>query len=273
MSSIKVQMDKKQEWKFYLPCFGIFEREVRRFFGVPAQTIFAPLGSALIYFALFGMALGKLVQGNQESYTHGYSYLVFLIPGIMAMETLNGAFQNPISSIMISKWTGTLVDVLMSPITPMGLWFAYVSGALVRAFIVSSCVFIAGSICAQQFIHVNFFLFMMALILNVGIFASFGVVVGSLVKTFEQVSIFTSFIIQPLSFFSGVFFSFNSFPVWMQNIKFVNPIFYIVSMFRIAILGRADTTPFIAFGVSFLFLVLAFVSSLFFLRKGFGLKN
>jgi ABC-2 type transport system permease protein len=265
--------EKKPQWFFYLPAFGIFEREVRRFFAVPIQTILAPMGSSLIYFALFGMALGKLVHGNQDSFTHGFSYLVFLIPGMMAMETINGSFQNPISSIMISKWTGNLVDVLMSPITPMGLWLAYVSGALIRAFIVATCVFLAGSVCAQEIIVPHFGYLILALLLNVGIFASFGVVVGSIVKTFEQASIFTSFILQPLSFFSGVFFSFDSFPHWLQFIKYVNPIFYIVSMFRFAVLGRSDTSPLIAYGVSGLFLILAFIFALFFLRKGFGLRN
>ena len=270
---IKEAMAKKPVWKFYLPAFGVFEREVRRFFGVPIQTILAPMGSALVYFALFGMALGQLVQGKNSHFTHGYSYLVFLIPGIMGMETLNGSFQNPVSSIMISKWTGNLVDVLMSPISPLGLWVAYMGGALIRAFIVCFGIYVAGSVCAWQIVHVNIPLLMVAIALNVGVFASFGVVIGSLVKTFEQSAIVSTFILQPLSFFSGVFFSFDSFPVWMQSIKYYNPVFYIVSMFRVAVLGRADTSAFVAFGVSFSFFIVVFLLSLLYLKKGFGLKN
>lgn len=271
--NLEQHLQKKSVWKFYLPSFGIFEREVRRFFAVPAQTILAPLGSSLIYFALFGMALGKLVQSNNQSFTHGYPYIIFLIPGIIAMETLNASFQNPISSIMISKWTGTLVDVLMSPVSPIGLWLAYVGGALIRSIVVSICIYVAGSLCAWDFVPVNLFLFIIALTLNVGIFAGFGVVMGSIVKTFEQASIVTTFVLQPLSFFSGVFFSFNSFPLWMQNVKYFNPVFYIVSMFRIAILGLADTSAYVAFGVSFLFFIVTFILSFLYLKKGFGLRN
>ncbi|MES2614752.1 MAG: ABC transporter permease [Bdellovibrionota bacterium] len=271
--NLQQQIQKTPVWKVYLPSFGIFEREVRRFFAVPAQTIFAPLGSALIYFALFGLSLGKLMQANSHSFTHGYPYIIFLVPGIMAMETLNGAFQNPISSIMIAKWTGNLVDVLMSPVSPFGLWLAYVFGALIRAILVATCIYIAGCVCAWQFIDFNLPLLLLALIINVGIFASFGVVVGSLIKTFEQASIVTSFILQPLSFFSGVFFSFDSFPVWMQSVKYFNPIFYIVSMYRLAVLGKSDTTITVAFGVSILFFLITFILSLMFLKKGFGLRN
>ena len=189
------------------------------------------------------------------------------------METLNAAFQNPISSIMVSKWTGTLVDVITSPVTPLGLWTAFVGGALVRALIVGLAVFVAGSLCAMQFIHVNWFLLIPAIMINVGVFAGFGVVIGSVAKTWEQMGIVTSFILQPLTFFSGVFFSFNTFPEWIQNIKYFNPIFYIVSMFRYSVLGYADTSPVIAYGVSIGFLILTFILSQLFLRKGFGLRN
>ncbi len=266
-------MQKKPVWKFYLPAYGIFEREVRRFFSVPMQTIFAPIGSALIYFALFGLSLGKFIEKSDLNFTHGFSYLIFLIPGIMAMETVNASFQNPISSIMVGKWTGTLIDVLMSPVTPMGLWFAYISGAFVRSFIVALAVFIAGSLCAWQIIPVNWPLLILALMINVGVFAGFSLILGSFVKTFEQVGIATSFILQPLSFFSGVFFSFDSFPSWAQNIKYFNPIFYIVSMFRNAVLGYSDANIYVSFGVSFVFLIITFILSLIFLKRGFGLRN
>lgn len=266
-------MLKKPQWKFYLPSFGIFEREVRRFFHMPLQTIFAPLINTLIYFSLFGLALGKLLQASNNNFTHNFPYVIFLIPGLMAMETVSGSFQNPISSIMIARWTGNLVDVLMSPVSPLGLWFAYFCGALTRGLIVAFSVFIAGSLCAWQIVHINWFLLFFALVINVGVFASFGIIAGSLVKTFEQVAVVTSFILQPLSFFSGVFFSFNSFPYWMQVIKYFNPVFYIVSMFRFAVLGRADTSLFIAFSVSILFLTITFIFSLWFLKKGFGLRN
>ena len=271
--TLQQQMKKKPIWKFYLPSFGIFEREVRRFFAVPGQTIFTPLGSALIYFVLFGFSLGKFIQNGGETFTHGFSYIVFLIPGIMAMETLNAAFQNPISSIMVGRWTGTLVDVLMSPVSPVGLWFAYVCGALVRALLVATCVFLAGSLCAWQLIHVNWFLLILALILNVGVFAGFGVIIGSIAKTWEQMGIVTSFILTPLTFFSGVFFSFSSFPSWVQIVKYFNPIFYIVSMFRYAFLGYSDINPYVSFGASALFLIVTFLLALFFLKKGFGLRN
>ncbi len=207
MSTLQNPLTKKTVFKFYLPSFGIFEREVRRFFAVPMQTIFAPLGSALIYFSLFGLALGKFMHtATQSTFSHGLPYIVFLVPGIMAMETLNASFQNPVSSIMISKWTGTIVDILMSPVSEFGLWAAYICGALIRALIVAVAVFSAGCICSGHFIHANWLLLFVAIALNVGVFAGFSVVAGSVIKTWEQFGVISSFVLQPLTFFSGVFF-------------------------------------------------------------------
>jgi ABC-2 type transport system permease protein len=266
-------LKKEPVWKSWLPAYGVFEREVRRFFAVPAQTIFAPLGSSLIYFGLFGMALGKLIPHEQNfALTHGFEYIVFLIPGIMAMEVVNAALQNPMSSIMIAKWSGTIVDVLMAPLSPFAMWAAYFAGAMIRALIVSLAVLISGSLCSWTFLSFHPFLLIAALMMAAGIFGSLGIAAGVVCKSWDQVGVIMSFIIQPLVFFSGVFFSFHSFPDWIQFIRFLNPIFYIVSMFRYALLGVSDTTPLISFSISFLFFLIAAFSSIKVLSSGFGLR-
>ena len=270
---IQEYLKKDAVGKSWLPGFGVFEREVRRFFAVPAQTILAPFGSSLIYFGLFGLALGKLISSqNNQVLTHGFEYVVFLIPGIMAMEVVNAALQNPMSSIMIAKWSGTIVDVLMAPLSPFSMWLAYISGAIIRAIIVSLAVMISGFICSWSFVFFNPFLLIAAIILATGIFGSIGIAAGAVCKSWDQVGVIMSFVVQPLVFFSGVFFSFNSFPEWIQFIRFFNPIFYIVSMFRYAVLGISDTSPLISFSVSILFFIITSILSVKVLKSGFGLR-
>lgn len=259
--------------KSWLPAFGVFEREVRRFFAVPAQTIFAPFGSAVIYFGLFGLALGKLISTNKSpELTHGFDYIIFLIPGIMAMEVVNAALQNPMSSIMIAKWSGTIIDILMAPLSPWSMWCSYIAGAIIRALIVSLAVLFAGYLCSWTFIFFNPILLIFSIILATGIFGSIGIAAGAVCKSWDQVGVIMSFIIQPLIFFSGVFFSFQTFPEWIQFVRFINPIFYIVSMFRYSILGISDTSPLISFSVSVLFFFICSVFSIKVLKSGFGLR-
>ena len=270
---IQEYLKREAVGKSWLPGFGVFEREVRRFFAVPAQTILAPFGSALIYFGLFGIALGKLISSpNNQALTHGFEYVVFLIPGIMAMEVVNAGLQNPMSSIMIAKWSGTIVDVLMAPLSPLAMWLAYIFGAVIRAIIVSLAVLISGFICSWSFVSFNPFLLIFAIILATGIFGSIGIAAGAVCKRWDQVGVIMSFVVQPLVFFSGVFFSFSSFPEWIQFIRFLNPIFYIVSMFRYSVLGISDTSPLVSFSVSILFFILTSIFSVKVLKSGFGLR-
>ncbi|WP_186648239.1 ABC transporter permease [Fluviispira vulneris] len=272
--NINEYLNKKIISRAWLPGFGVFEREVRRFFAVPAQTILAPFGSSILYFALFGLSIGKLLAtGHNSILTHGFNYITFLIPGIMAMEIINAAIQNPMSSIMIAKWTGTIVDMLMAPLSPFAMWLAFVSGAIIRALIVGIAVFLSGALCAGNFIFFNPFPLILAIILAVGIFGSLGIAAGAICKSWEQIGVILSFIVQPLVFFSGVFFSFNSFPEWIQPIRFFNPIFYIVSMFRYSILGVSDTTPLISYGISTVFLIISSIFAIIVLKSGFGLRS
>lgn len=271
--NIQEYLKKEAIGKAWLPGFGVFEREVRRFFAVPAQTILAPFGSAVLYFSLFGLALGKLITKNSDqTLTHGFEYAVFLIPGIIAMEVVNAALQNPMSSIMIAKWSGTIVDVLMAPLSPFAMWLAYICGAIIRVFVVAIAVLIAGFLCAWTFVPFNPFFLLSALILATGIFASIGIAAGAICKSWDQVGVIMSFVVQPLVFFSGVFFSFNTFPEWIQFIRYFNPIFYIVSMVRYSILGVSDTSPLVAFSVSFLFFIVTSYISIRILKSGFGLR-
>jgi len=273
MGDLSRYLERKPIFKAWLPAFGVFEREVRRFFLVPAQTILGPLASAFIYFGLFGLSFGKVFDDSSTSLSNGVPYILFLIPGIMAMETVTASIQNPLSSIMISKWSGTVVDLLMAPLSSFTLWLAYVFGACVRSFIVAASVFIAGSICAHNVPNVNIPLILAASFLAVAIFSSLGLILGILCKTWDQAGIIMAFVIQPLTFFSGVFFSFEFLPAWLQFVKYLNPVFYIVSMFRYAVLRSSDISIYLSFSMSLCFLCFMFVCAHFAISKKLGIRS
>lgn len=272
MKVLTTHLNQLAKSKWWLPAFGVFEREVRRFFAVPAQTLFGPLCSALIYFGLFGLSLGKVLDKSPASISAGIAYVVFLIPGIMAMESVNASIQNPMSSIMIAKWSGTIIDILMAPITPFALWMAYICGAFIRVMIVATAVLTAGIICSQQLPSINLIFLLFSSFVCVGIFGSFGIVLGIICKTWDQVGMILSFIIQPLVFFSGVFFSFDFLPPWLQFAKYLNPIFYIVSLFRYSVLQKSDINILVASAVSIIFLCIMFSLANLAIRHKLGVR-
>lgn len=274
---LKKLYEKPMEWRNYLPGLGVFEREVRRFFAVPAQTLGAPLGSALLYFTIFHFSLGRLINSSGDAQATalslGVDYLHFLVPGIMAMEMVNASFQNPVSSLLISKWSGTIIDQLMAPLDSLSLWLAYLAGALVRVMVVAMSTYIAGCLFTQSFLLHNVFAFFAAASLIAGIFGSIGILAGVLCKTFDQVGIISSFIIQPLMFLSGVFFSLSRLPENLAWLPYINPGFYIVNMVRYSLIGVSDVSPTLAFAVSAVsFLVLA-TASIKVIGSGRGLRS
>ena len=263
-------------YKTYLPGFAVFEREVRRFFKVPSQTIFAPLGSSLLYFAIFQYSIGKLADAAGpmgSSISQGLPYLAFFIPGIMAMESINAALQNPMSSIMISKWTGTIVDQLMAPLNPFAMWLAYVTGAFVRASIVVMMAYVAGSLFLQDTLMHQPFALLGGLLCSAGIFGSVGISAGVLCKDFDQITLITSFVLQPLIFLSGVFFSFAELPASISWLPYLNPIFYLVNLYRFGVSGVSETSPLLCFAVCLAFVAVAAFFSIRTIKYGKGMRQ
>lgn len=266
---------KGTQARSYLPGWGVFEREVRRFFRVPAQTLGAPMGNALVYFTIFHFSLGRLVEEStqgQRALSLGLSYTLFLVPGIMSMEVVNASFQNPMSSIIQSKWTGTIVDQLMAPLDAVSMWLAYVAGAAVRCAIVALSTYVAGTLFAQQVALHNAFLWLLAIVLTAGAIGSIGIITGVVCKTFDQVGMVGSFILQPLIFLSGVFFSLSNLPAEFQWLPYLNPIFYVVNMFRHAIVGVGDIPWTTAFGATAAFMVVLSLCAMSVIRKGTGMR-
>ncbi len=253
----------------YWPALGVFEREVRRFLSVPVQTLAAPLGTSLLYLTVFGLSIGRL---GHTALPKDVTYMEFLLPGILTMECVSACFQNPISSLMIAKWSGTIVDQLLAPLGAGGLWCAYMGGALIRCLVVAIATFGAGCLLTGTLNLHSPGILAVALVATVTIFGSLGLVAGLLCKSWDQVGVFSTFLLQPLSFLSGSFFSFSFLPEGWAWLPLCNPVYHLVCLFRRGVLGTADLPLEVCLPVALVWCVVGTSASLLVAWSGRGAR-
>lgn len=217
-----------------LGVWTLYMKEVRRFVKVWTQTMLAPVMTSLLFLAVFTLALGRTME-----VVPGISFAQFLAPGLVMMAMVQNAFANTSSSLVISKVQGNIVDVLMPPISPGELAFAYVAGGATRGVMVGVLGTLALSIFVPTSIHsIGFILFhgvMASVMLSL-----LGVVGGIWSEKFDHIAFFTNFVITPLAFLSGTFYSITRLPESWQTAAHFNPFFYMIDGFRYGFIGHAD---------------------------------
>jgi ABC-2 type transport system permease protein len=216
----------------------LFYKELLRFWKVAFQTVAAPVITALLYLTIFGHAL----RGRVEIYP-GVEYTSFLIPGLMMMSVLQNSFANTSSSIIQSKVTGNLVFVLLPPLAHWELFFAYVLAAVVRGLAVGLGVMLVALIFVPLQFAAPFYILAFAL-LGSAILATMGLIAGVWADKFDQLSAFQNFVIVPLTFLSGVFYSTHTLPPMWREASRLNPFFYMIDGFRYGFFGASDINPF-----------------------------
>jgi ABC-2 type transport system permease protein len=236
----------------FIPFFTLYNREIQRFMKVSVQTLFSPLISSGLYLLIFGVSLGHSIQMN-----HGVSYLAFLIPGLIMMAVLNNSFQNSSSSIVSGKFSGDLEDWKVSPLRESEILGALALGGLTRGLAVGVVTFITGEVFHYftngGFIPISSIIWVLVFLFLGGLsFALFGVCVAFWAKTFDQLSAVTSFILLPLIYLGGVFFSISNLHPFWQALSRLNPLFYFINGLRYGLLGISDVDVWTAFGVSVL---------------------
>ncbi|MGB0697356.1 MAG: ABC transporter permease [Rhodospirillaceae bacterium] len=217
-------------WELYL-------KEVRRFFKVFMQTVAAPIVTTLIFLAIFTLALGRSVEEVE-----GFPFAEFLAPGLIMMAMVQNAFANTSSSIIISKIQGNIVDVLMPPISATEMLVAYVMGGVTRGIVVGLAVAVGMMPFVE--LHVHHF----ALILFHGFAASMmlsllGMIGGIWADKFDHIAAVTNFIVTPLSFLSGTFYTVERLPENVQILAHWNPFFYMIDGFRYGFIGHESALP------------------------------
>jgi ABC-2 type transport system permease protein len=215
-------------------------KELLRFWKVSFQTIAAPILTALLYLLIFSHVL----EGKVSVYDGRISYTEFLVPGLVMMSVLQNSFANSSSSLIQSKITGNLIFVLLPPLSAANLFAAYVLGAMVRGIVVGSGVFAVTLFFAPSLLAMPHPLWALAFaLLGSAILAILGLLAGMAADKFDQLAAFQNFIIVPLTFLSGVFYSIHSLPPFWQGLSHFNPFFYMIDGFRFGFFGVSDISP------------------------------
>ena len=245
-------------------------KELLRFWKVSFQTIAAPILSALLYLLIFSHVL----EGRVSVYDGRVTYTAFLVPGLVMMAVLQNAFANSSSSLIQSKITGNLIFILLPPLSAGNLFAAYVLGAMVRGLAVGLGVF-AVTLCFNPALLVMphpWWALAFALA-GSAILGTLGLVAGIWADKFDQLSAFQNFVIMPLTFLSGVFYSIHSLPPFWQALSRWNPFFYMIDGFRYGFFGVSDVSPATSFAIVMVFCVAVGATALLMLARGWKLRH
>jgi ABC-2 type transport system permease protein len=221
----------------------LFYKEVLRFWKVSFQTVAAPVLTAVLYLLIFGHVLEDHVQVFQ-----GVGYTSFLIPGLVMMSVLQNAFANSSSSLIQSKVTGNLVFLLVTPLSHWAWFAAYVGASVVRGLAVGAGVFCVTVWFAPPAFAEPWWILVFA-VLGAGMLGALGLIAGMWAEKFDQMAAFQNFIIMPMTFLSGVFYSVHSLPAFWQGLSHLNPFFYMIDGFRRGFFGVSDASPWLSLAV------------------------
>ena len=254
---------------------ALFYKEVLRFWKVGFQTVGAPVLTSVLYLLIFGHVLEDHVKVYD-----GVSYTAFLIPGLVMMSVLQNAFANSSSSMVQSKIMGNLVFLLLTPLSHWSWFFAYTLSAVVRGMAVGMGVLLATALFVWQSSALNFSLLpqepLWALVFaftGAAMLGALGLIAGLWAEKFDQMAAFQNFIIMPMTFLSGVFYSIHSLPDFWQRVSHLNPFFYMIDGFRYGFFGQSDVSPWLSLGVVGLSLFIISAVAVYLLRIGFKIRG
>ena len=243
-------------------------KELLRFWKVSFQTILAPVLTALLYLLIFSHVL----ENRVAVFEGRVGYTSFLVPGLVMMSVLQNAFANSSSSLIQSKITGNLIFVLLPPLSPLDMFAAYVLGAMIRGIVVGLGVFLVTAAFAPLSLSHPLWALAFAL-MGSAILGTLGLIAGITADKFDQLAAFQNFLIMPLTFLSGVFYSIHSLPPFWQTLSHFNPFFYMIDGFRYGFFGLSDIAPATSFLVVAIFCLSLTALALALLRRGYKLRG
>jgi ABC-2 type transport system permease protein len=245
----------------------LFAKEVRRFLRVPGQTLLSPVVTTVLYFIVFGWSLGGRLAD-----VRGVPYARFIVPGLVALGVVTNAYANSASSMFVMKIQGTIVDILVSPLTYGQILAAFVGAAVLRGLVVGGIMWLVAG--GFEGFHLAHPLAALALVTLAAIlFASLGLVTAIWASTFEQVNFVPTFFITPLTFLGGVFYSVEMLPAGLRGFTLANPIFYMVDGVRFGMLGVSDASPWAGAALLTALTAVAAGAAYALLRSGYKLRG
>ena len=245
----------------------LFYKEILRFWKVGFQTVAAPVITAILYMMIFGHVLEDRVQVYES-----VSYTAFLLPGLVMMSVLQNAFANSSSSLIQSKVMGNLVFLQLTPLSHRAWFVAYVGSSVARGLAVGAGVMLATWWFARPTLAEPLWILVFAF-LGAGLLGALGLIAGLWAEKFDQMAAFQNFIIVPMTFLSGVFYSIHSLPGVWQRVSHLNPFFYMIDGFRYGFFGVSDVSPWLSLGLVGSAFVLVSAVALHLLRIGYKIRH
>jgi ABC-2 type transport system permease protein len=245
----------------------IIIKEINRFMRIWVQTVLPPAISMTLYFIIFGSLIGSRIGKMND-----FNYMDFIAPGIVMMAIINNSYANVVSSFFGAKYQRHIEEMLVAPVPNFIILTGYVTGGVIRGLLVGLIVTMVALFFTELQVY-NYFIVFAVVLLTAILFSLGGMVNAIFAKKFDDISIVPTFILTPLIYLGGVFYSIDMLPVFWQTVSRLNPILYMVNAFRYGILGVSDIDITFAFSIILLFIAVLFSYSLHLLNKGTGIKT
>ncbi|ERP92239.1 MULTISPECIES: ABC transporter permease [Marinobacter] len=242
-------------------------REIRRFTRIWPQTLLPPAVTMTLYFIIFGNLIGSRI-GDMG----GYDYMQFIVPGLIMMAVITNSYANVVSSFFSMKFQRSIEELLVSPVPNWTILAGYVAGGMARGLSIGLIVTLLSLAFTQLSIH-NLPMVVITVFLTSALFSLGGFINAMLATKFDDISIVPTFVLTPLTYLGGVFYSIDLLPAFWQGASMINPILYMVNGFRYGILGVSDVNPFISLGMIVVFIVLLAAVALRMLARGKGIRH
>lgn len=242
-------------------------REIRRFTRIWPQTLLPPAVTMTLYFIIFGNLIGSRI-GDMG----GFDYMQFIVPGLIMMSVITNSYANVVSSFFSMKFQRSIEELLVSPVPNWTILAGYVVGGMSRGLIIGLIVTLLSLAFTQLAIH-NLPMVIITVFLTSALFSLGGFINAMLATKFDDISIVPTFVLTPLTYLGGVFYSIDLLPEFWQNVSLANPILYMVNGFRYGILGVSDVNPFVSLGMILVFIVLLSAIALRMLARGKGIRH
>jgi ABC-2 type transport system permease protein len=246
---------------------SILSKEITRFMRIWVQTLVPPAITMSLYFVIFGSLIGSRI-GDMG----GFSYMEFIVPGLIMMAVITNSYANVASSFFSAKFQRNVEELLVAPVPNYLIVLGYVGGGMTRGILVGIIVTILSLFFVDIQIH-NLFIIIVTVILTSMLFALGGLINAIYAKTFDDISIIPTFVLTPLTYLGGVFYSLQMLPGFWQHVAALNPIVYMVNAFRYGFLGFSDVSLVLALTVVISFIVVMFSFALYLINRGVGLRS
>jgi ABC-2 type transport system permease protein len=252
---------------YWIAFISLFRKEIKRFLRIWVQTLLPPLVTMTLYFLIFGNLIGQRL-GNIE----GYSYMQYIAPGLIMMSVITAAYTNVVTSFFGMRFQRSIEELVVAPLPNYLLLAGFVSGGVARGLLVGVLVTILALFFTQLHVH-NIFVLLAIVPMTTILFSLAGFTNALFAKTFDDVSIVPTFVLTPLTYLGGVFYSIDLLPSFWRHISLFNPILYIVNSFRYGLLGISDIPVASALTIIFCSCVVLFFINLYLLNRGKGIRT